>query len=223
MELDHLFLFTELPEVVAERLKLFGLTEGAPNIHPGQGTACRRFFFHNAYLELVWVNNEAALTSPVISKSKLWERSQYKNTHYSPFGLCFRKSKQSDQGALFDEAWEYRPPYMPEGLYASVASNEEFPMEPMLFELPFHQVKPTDYPKEKQPPVTHKKGFREITKVILSLPEITPVSNSMRKVIRDSIVEVNKRDHHAATIEMDNGAKGETENFQPFIPLTVHW
>jgi hypothetical protein len=39
------------PEV--ELFAAFGLTEGAPNTHPGQGTACRRFFFRNAYLELV--------------------------------------------------------------------------------------------------------------------------------------------------------------------------
>lgn len=223
MELDHLFIFTDLPEAVAERLKSFGLTEGSPNTHPGQGTACRRFFFHNAYLELPWVNNEEVVTSPAISKTRLWERSQYKTTHYSPFGLCLRKSNQSDQGVLFDESWEYRPPYMPEGLYASVASNEAFPMEPMLFELPFHQVKPTDYPKEKQQPVTHRKGFLEITKVILTLPEISPLSNAMRKVIANSIVGVNQGNQHAVTVEMDNWANGETESFQPLLPLTIHW
>ena len=34
----------------------FGLSEGTPNVHPGQGTACRRFFFRaeqsvHAYLK----------------------------------------------------------------------------------------------------------------------------------------------------------------------------
>jgi hypothetical protein len=36
----------------AEALLRVGLREGAGNTHPGQGTACRRFFFENAYLEL---------------------------------------------------------------------------------------------------------------------------------------------------------------------------
>ncbi|MGE5154985.1 MAG: hypothetical protein ACM3ST_13340 [Bdellovibrio bacteriovorus] len=47
----------------AERLAAFGLTEGAPNRHPGQGTACRRFFFRNAMLELLWMDEPAAVRS----------------------------------------------------------------------------------------------------------------------------------------------------------------
>ncbi len=56
-ELDHLFLWASPGGVEADRLVTFGLTEGEPNTHPGQGTACRRFFFRNAYLELLWVND----------------------------------------------------------------------------------------------------------------------------------------------------------------------
>jgi hypothetical protein len=40
------------------------LTEGTPNIHPGQGTANRRFFFRNAMLELLWVNDEQFVQGP---------------------------------------------------------------------------------------------------------------------------------------------------------------
>ena len=58
MELDHIFVFTQEPEHIAHSLQQFGLTEGTPNVHLEQGTACRRFFFHNAYLELAWVVNE---------------------------------------------------------------------------------------------------------------------------------------------------------------------
>ena len=44
-ELDHLLVWVDVGGPEAERLAAFGLTEGAPNTHPGQGTACRRFFF----------------------------------------------------------------------------------------------------------------------------------------------------------------------------------
>ncbi|AFY78420.1 MAG: hypothetical protein IGR93_19055 [Hydrococcus sp. C42_A2020_068] len=54
-ELDHLFICTAIGAPEADRLLSFGLTEGTPNIHPGQGTANRRFFFHNVMLELLWV------------------------------------------------------------------------------------------------------------------------------------------------------------------------
>jgi hypothetical protein len=41
----------------AEKLVQLGLHEGPPNQHPGQGTACRRFAFANAMIELIWVSD----------------------------------------------------------------------------------------------------------------------------------------------------------------------
>ncbi len=46
MELDHVFIFTTKPKQVASTLQEFGLRERTSNIHLGQGTACKRFFFH---------------------------------------------------------------------------------------------------------------------------------------------------------------------------------
>jgi hypothetical protein len=56
-KIDHVLIFASIGAPEAERLIAFGLTEGSPNRHPGQGTANRRFFFDNATLELLWVEN----------------------------------------------------------------------------------------------------------------------------------------------------------------------
>jgi len=53
-EIDHIFICTSFGGTEASSLATLGLTEGASNAHPGQGTACRRFFFANGYLELLW-------------------------------------------------------------------------------------------------------------------------------------------------------------------------
>ena len=47
MEVDHIYICTDYKAPVGDLLKEFGLIEGTSNIHPGQGTANRRFFFHN--------------------------------------------------------------------------------------------------------------------------------------------------------------------------------
>jgi len=57
IELDHLFVCTAPGAPEAEKLVQLGLHEGPPNQHPGQGTACRRFSFVNAMIELFWVND----------------------------------------------------------------------------------------------------------------------------------------------------------------------
>jgi hypothetical protein len=48
VEFDHLFVCVSVGAIEAACVAAVGLREGAPNQHPGQGTACRRFFFHNA-------------------------------------------------------------------------------------------------------------------------------------------------------------------------------
>ena len=63
MELDRLFLLCDAGAPEAEALVRLGLHEGQANTHPGQGTACRRFFFGDAYLELLWVYDEREVRS----------------------------------------------------------------------------------------------------------------------------------------------------------------
>jgi hypothetical protein len=226
MELDHIFIFAKEPDQVSKALHLFGLTEGTSNVHPGQGTACRRFFFHNAYLELVWVINEEEIKNSGIAKTKLWERAQHYLTHYCPFGLCFRNKHQMKNSVtlLFDDGWRYHSPYLPEGQFANIASNQNFPAEPMLFEMPFFGLAPKDYPLEKKQPLTHKKEFEVITKVTLTLPTtIKDLSTAMKKVISSSIVTVSEGEDYGVALEFDHGKKEETQDFTHLIPLTFKW
>jgi hypothetical protein len=52
-ELDHLFICVSRGADEASVLAAFGLNEGKPNVHLGQGTACRRFSFRNGSIELL--------------------------------------------------------------------------------------------------------------------------------------------------------------------------
>jgi hypothetical protein len=71
---DHIFVCTTRQGPAAELLRQAGLAEGTPNRHPGQGTACLRFFFRNAMLELLWLEDEAEARSEQTRATKLWER-----------------------------------------------------------------------------------------------------------------------------------------------------
>ena len=218
MELNHLFLFTNAPEQAAEALRRFGLTEGMPNTHPGQGTSCRRFFFHNAYLEILTVSSEEEIKRPAIAPTKLWERSHYQKTGYSPFGICFRSHTP-----VFEEGWHYHPPYLPEGLYLNVAPNTDHPSEPMLFELPFANTAPKDYPPDRQQPLQHDEGFNEITKVTLTLPTTKTLSPSLQQVINHSSVAVVEGVDYSVEVEFDYSKQKKVQDFSPLIPLTIRW
>ena len=130
MELDHIFICTGNGAPEAELLKAFGLTEGSRNLHPGQGTANRRFFFHNAMLELLWVSDPDEAQCERTKPTRLFERCSLVNTNVSPFGFCFRAGRQSESKAPFS-AWHYKPTYLPKSLFIEVGKS---PLnEPMWF------------------------------------------------------------------------------------------
>ena len=90
IELDHVFICVDRGAPEAERLIEFGLCEGAPNVHPGQGTANRRFFFQNAMLELLWVEDLQEAQSSRTAPTLLWERWSGRQSGACPFGIIAR-------------------------------------------------------------------------------------------------------------------------------------
>ena len=101
VELDHLFVCVSAGGPEAERLAELGLTEGPPNRHSGQGTACRRFFFINGFLEFVWVENAEEAQGPSARRVGLWERWSGRDSGASPFGVCLRPGPEGDAGPPF--------------------------------------------------------------------------------------------------------------------------
>ena len=90
MEFDHLFICVPHAALEAELLTSAGFSEGTANRHPGQGTANRRFFFDNAFIELLFAEDTIELQSPLTKPVRLEERLVSRNPQTSPFGLCFR-------------------------------------------------------------------------------------------------------------------------------------
>ena len=163
MELDHVFVCTSAGAPAAERLIEFGLVEGSPNRHPGQGTANRRFFFGNAFLELLWVEDASEAQCSLVRRTGLWQRWSCGGQGASPFGIGFRPSPGAGSDAAFD-TWEYRPPYLPEPLAIRMGCNSELTAEPLLFYLPFGR-RPDPNDLARRQPREHPAGVRSITRI----------------------------------------------------------
>jgi hypothetical protein len=102
---DHVFICTAPRGPAAELLRQAGLTEGTPNRYPGQGTACRRFFFSNAMLELLWLEDAEEARSEQTRAMKLWERLAAGKTA-SPFGIILRPAPGSEPASPW-RSWNY--------------------------------------------------------------------------------------------------------------------
>jgi hypothetical protein len=218
-ELDHLFVWVACDGKEAEKLKAFGLSEGTPNEHPGQGTACRRFFFDNAYLELLWVSDPTEAQSSIVRPIHLWERWIARRQGACPFGFVFRPDRDAHDLIPFP-ASEYRPPYLPEPLSLYVGTNAGTLTEPLLFYLPFarrpdshstHQVR------------EHPAGLREITRVeFVSRPAAGP-SPAFKAVTNARLVRARTGSEYSVEIGFDGELKSRVADFRPALPLLFCW
>jgi hypothetical protein len=215
--------FTSLSgEDEARALSKFGLTEGTPNTHPGQGTACRRFFFHNAYLELLWVTDPAEAQSAVIRPTHLWERWNARGTDACPFGLCFRPDAQEHSDPPFP-TWEYRPPYLPESLSFHVGTNASVLNEPALFYLPFISRRPDSQSAPKKQVMEHAAGLRELTRVELIGSQRDKLSPALEALLSTGVVRRRAGAGQLVELGFDGESKSRVADLRPSLPLVFYW
>ena len=123
-ELDHVFVLCPSDaEAAAQALRHAGLTEGSPNSHEGQGTACRRFFFENTYIELLWVCDSHAAQSALTRRTRLWERWTNRTNGVCPFGIALRAGPNAATADCPFPSWAYRPTYLPPNLRIDIAAR----------------------------------------------------------------------------------------------------
>src|ERR1700694_1245164 len=223
-ELDHLFVCVERGAPEAERLVHFGLREGPPNEHPGQGTAWRGFSFANSMIELLCVTDAGEAQSENTRRTLLWERWSGRHGGASPFGICVRPAepeapdRNRDQkraelpstGSPFP-AWEYRSAYLPDPLVMLIA--EAGVEEPMWVHLDF--MRRVD---REQRFVEHPIGIRAITGLALTSP-VPLCSAASQKLIENGVLSNRSGTAPLLEIEFDGNRQKRTEDFRPLLPF----
>jgi hypothetical protein len=245
---DHLFVCMPVGAPAADRLRQFGLTEGSSNRHPGQGTACRRFFFQNAMLEFLWVENAAEAQSEQTRATRLWERWSATSGEASPFGIIVRPAPGVEKACPF-ETWDYRPPTMPD-LSLRIAAGTAL-QEPMWCYMESGR-RPADAPPERRQPLEHDRsrecqravqasstrprpplldsrgsdgleaGFREITAVHLTCPQL-PESSVTAAMARAGVIGLSAAAGHLLEVHFDGLRLAAREDFRPDLPLVLRW
>ena len=210
IELDHLFVCTAPGAPEAERLVQFGLHEGPPNEHPGQGTACRRFSFVNAMMELFWVSDAREAQSQSTRRTLLWERWSGRQGNASPFGICVRPVHPQDTGSPFP-AWEYRPAYLADPLRMQIGEADI--EEPLWIHLSFMRRA-----QRERWFTEHPIGVREITRLILTTPK--PLrSDASRRIMESGVLETRMGAASLLEIEFDGQQRKKHVDFRPHLPV----
>jgi hypothetical protein len=211
IELDHFFVCTAQGAPEAEKLVQFGLHEGPPNQHPGQGTACRRFSFANAMIELFWVSDRSEAQSKSTKRTLLWERWSGREGKACPFGICLRPSDPENEAPPPFPSWEYRPAYLPDPLVMHI--GEAGIEEPMWVYMSFMKRA-----QRKQWFIEHQIDVREITAFTLTT-SVPLRSIASQKVVESGILATRTGATPFLEIEFDDNRRKKQIDFRPHLPF----
>ena len=205
IELDHVFICVDRGAPEAERLIEFGLCEGAPNVHPGQGTANRRFFFQNAMLELLWVEDLQEAQSSRTAPTLLWERWSGRQSGACPFGIIARPANTATTTVPFPSR-EYQPEWL--------APDFEDLSRPDRARRADHGL------HHQQRFVAHPNSTREITKLTLTT-HVTQQSSAAQALVDNAVLSIREGSEYLLTIELTKGLRQVVRDFRPHLPLVV--
>jgi hypothetical protein len=215
MEIDHFYFCVDKPDEIAEMLINFGLVEGKPNTHLGQGTANRRFFFQNTMLELLYLTNEDEIQSERTKILGLYEQFSKKNR--SKIGIIWRPSENEKKDCSF-KSNVYRPKYLPEHLFMNIATGLT-EHEPNCIYLDF-AVQVTN--RER---IIHTLDGNEVnivTKIILKT-KVKSHSDALLYMVNNSNLNLEASNEDILEIELDGFINGKVKDFKPALPLRIKW
>jgi len=216
--LDHVFVCCAVGAPEADVLTRFGLKEGSPNTHLGQGTACRRFFFHNAYLELFWVADPQEAQSDAVRPTRLWDRWINRGRAACPFGIVLRPAADAADPKPPFPTWAYRPCYLPPQIAIEIARDTPL-SEPAFFYLGFQRGRA----RVAQEPVTHGIPASEITGIRIGTPAPGPRSAAAEAVQAAGLVAIHEADQFLMELTFDRATHGGSVDLRPTLPLVLRW
>lgn len=215
--IDHIFICCAVGAPEAETLVRAGLSEGSGNTHPGQGTACRRFFFHNAYLELLWVSDLQEASSQLTRPTRLLERWHGRQGAASPFGIAIRPADAQGAAGPPFATWSYAPGYLPPGLAVEMATNAPLG-EPEMFYIRFGGR--PDQARVRQP-LEHAFAVSELTRVTITAPPAGTPSPASAALARAGLVSFVPGDLPLLELGFDGELRGDRLDLRPTLPLLL--
>ena len=215
LALDHVFVLCAEGAPEAEALLRLGLKEGSRNVHPGQGTANRRFFFRRGFLELAWVSNPDEARSAAVERTRVWERWSRRGEGACPFGLIFRSPPESGESLPF-ETWAYHPSYSPVPIHIAVGTSLR---EPELFH--FHASRISGAGDRE--PADHALPLGELTAASVGIPGPPDRSPALRALESAGLATFTVADAPVMTLAFDGGGRDESADLRPELPLVLQW
>lgn len=209
--LDHIFIITNPGADEADRLAEIGFVEGNANVHPGQGTSNRRFFFNDFTIELVYVSDVDEAANGTGKELGILARSQ--NVKASPFGIVVRVPEVESVPEFPN--WHYTPDYFDGKMYFYVGDNSNIIEEPLCI------CMPPALPR-RQVPSEYANPNWQLTSVDIDVPVEKP-SETLKHFGAMDRVRITYGKAHKIIMQFNNGHSNKKIDLSPHLPLTIEF
>lgn len=219
ISVDHVFVFVSPNAPEARVLQDLGLTVVQDTSrHAGQGTASLSVMFHNAYLELIWIDNAAEFRGIGLGMPE-----RRADPSGSPFGIGL---KHTDLETAIPFATDsYTADWMRDSEPIQMATWSRSVAEPLIFVVP--QAMRWDIRYEQRPALQaytrHELELRELTGVRLVGPSVTTASETLRVLGSLGVLQLAEAATHTMHLTFDDGNQGTTLDLRPTLPVVLHY
>ena len=223
LELDHILVWVKPKAPEAQILAEFGLQRTGQAEHLGQGTASYFFFFDNAYLELIWINEEQTALDNTARTGIDWRsRASWRETGASAFGVGWhRRSPALEELPLFPV--KYSAEWMEPGTYLEFSDNFSQATEPLYFIVPEY----VSAPQIRLAPgiimadsiAPHPLGIKNVTSARVTLPQRGTLSSVASELSRHTPVAFELGNDSLLELTFDGGSRGKILDARPTLPI----
>jgi hypothetical protein len=196
MHLHHFFIATSDIAPLQAKLDSAGLKDGAGRVHPGQGTQNIRYFFDNAYLELLFAHDESELGSAAVKPTGLNERIAWTKTGACPFGFGLKPNFLSEMD-LDLPTWEYHAPFLPNGEFIPVIGTPFQYRDPFVFILPEKMYQP------KINTTIAEQNSMDLDQIEMYMTDPDSISESVRKALEAIPVTLSKSENYGMKLDFE--------------------
>lgn len=224
LEVDHIFVHIK-GAASASILQELGLNCSNHLVRRvEQGTASKIIFFENAYLELIWIEDErAAKKQAVRTGINTLARVHWQHTGASPFGIGLRG--KADTVELIPQP--YWAEWMRSDMFISFAADNLASVEePICFVIPDFIALTTWLDRcceAHQQLISHPLGVRKLTGVKVIISTNKQLTNAVSLLCLHGVVAIERGTPLLLELTFDGGTRGKILDAQPVLPIVLKY
>jgi hypothetical protein len=198
------------------------------NRHDGQGTASITVEFQNGFLELIYPDPTVSVApASQAGAEKFRLKSLWRESGYSPIGIVFDRTAATPEVFPF-ATWRISADWMEARAYMEMLTPKETPKALSLSISSHAGSAGATYSAfgrdpEKKAMFEHPNGARRLTGMRVVAPNAEDLPPAASYLGERGLLKFEVGSRWLLDVTLDKGKQGITKDFQPGLPLVVHY